>query len=209
MTDSTGESVLVGDTAAPSTAEESATGGAAAQTPEPRPGVPVWRVGKPDAFLAADVATAREAVLSIAAAADVGKHVGARSEGVRCVTHLFESRKAGYRGWVWFATLSRVSRAKESTVNEVGMVPTEDSVLAPAWVPWSERVRPEDREEEAAAEALRNNPEGQDDGDHHDDPQDAPAQDEVDATGDGAAGDHEDAEADEADGDDGFGSDDD
>ncbi|WP_449371902.1 DUF3027 domain-containing protein [Arthrobacter psychrolactophilus] len=49
--------------------------------------------------------------------------------------------------------MSRVSRGKEATVNEVGLLPTEDSVLAPAWVPWSERVRPEDQ---AAADAAMN-----------------------------------------------------
>ncbi|MDO5752750.1 DUF3027 domain-containing protein [Arthrobacter sp.] len=115
----------------------------------PRPGVPVWRLGKPDAFLAADVATARTAVQEIAGPDDVGEHLGARSEGIRCVSHLFESKKPGYQGWVWFATLSRVARDKGATVNEVGMLPTNDSVLAPAWVPWSERVRPEDTEHEA------------------------------------------------------------
>lgn len=119
-----------------------------------RSGVPVWRVGKPDAFLAADVATAREAIRSIAGDAEIGAHLGARSEGVRCVTHLFESKKQGYGGWVWFASLARVSRGKDSTVNEVGMLPTDDSVLAPPWVPWAERVRPEDQEAAAAAEAA-------------------------------------------------------
>lgn len=115
-----------------------------------RPGIPVWRVGKPDAFLAADVATARNAVLSIAKPSDIGRHLGVRSEGVRCATHLFESTKPGYQGWAWFASLARVSRGKASTVNEVGMLPTEDSVLAPAWVPWAQRVRPEDQEEAAS-----------------------------------------------------------
>lgn len=119
-----------------------------------RPGVPVWRVGKPDAILAADVSAAREAVLSIATDSEVGVHLGARSEGVRCVTHLFESKKPGYHGWVWFASLARISRAKSSTVNEVGMLPTEDAVLAPAWVPWSERVRPEDQEQDATAPGI-------------------------------------------------------
>ncbi|WP_207344985.1 DUF3027 domain-containing protein [Arthrobacter sp. E3] len=114
----------------------------------PRPGVPLWRLGKPDAFLAADVATARTAVQEIAGPDDIGEHLGARSEGIRCVSHLFESKKPGYQGWVWFATLSRVARDKGATVNEVGMLPTNDSVLAPAWVPWSERVRPEDTEHE-------------------------------------------------------------
>lgn len=110
----------------------------------PRPGVPVWRVGKPDAFLAEAVAIAREAVGEIAATEDIGRHVAARSEGIRCVTHLFECKLPGYVGWQWFATVTRVSRSKDVTVNEVGMLPTNDSVLAPPWVPWAERVRPED-----------------------------------------------------------------
>lgn len=130
---------------------ESAAPAVSAAIPEARPGVPLWRVGKPDAFLAAEVATARTAVQSIAGTGDIGKHLGARSEGVRCVTHLFECQKPGYRGWVWFATLARVSRGKAATVNELGLLPTEDSVLAPAWVPWSERVRPEDQQEADAA----------------------------------------------------------
>lgn len=127
---------------------------APAPAPAPRAGVPVWRVGKPDAFLAADTATARAAVLTIAAGEEVGRHVGARSEGMRCVTHLFESTKPGYRGWVWFATLARVSRGKVSTVNEVGLLPSGDAVLAPAWLPWAERVRPEDAREAEEAEAA-------------------------------------------------------
>ena len=126
----------------------------AADSPESRPGVPVWRVGKPDSALAADVDTARAAVRTIASDSAIGKHLGARSEGVRCVTHLFESLQPGYSGWVWFASLSRIARGKYSTVNEVGMLPTEEAVLAPAWVPWAERVRPEDQQEEAAADAA-------------------------------------------------------
>ncbi|WP_449371901.1 hypothetical protein [Arthrobacter psychrolactophilus] len=63
-----------------------------------RPGIPVWRVGKSDSFLAAEVDPARSAVLSIATVDQIGKHVGVRSEGIRCVTHLFECNKPGYRG---------------------------------------------------------------------------------------------------------------
>lgn len=110
----------------------------------PRPGVPVWRVGKPDAFLAAAADVARSAVLDIAADANIGPHAAVRSEGVRTVTHLFECRLPGYAGWQWFATLTRVSRSKDATVNEVGLLPTNGSILAPPWVPWAERVRPED-----------------------------------------------------------------
>lgn len=124
--------------------------GPAAAAVKRKAGVPVWRVGKPDAFLAAAVDTARSALADIARPADIGEHLAAKSEGERVVTHLFESRLPGYRGWQWFVTVARVARSKKATVNEIGLVPSEDAVLAPEWVPWSERVRPEER---AAAHA--------------------------------------------------------
>lgn len=122
---------------------------------KPKAGVPVWRVGKPDAFLAAAVDTARAALDDIARPQDVGDHLAAKSEGERVVTHLFESRLDGYRGWQWFVTVARVARSKTATVSEIGLVPSPDAVLAPEWVPWSERVRPEDTEEAQAAAAEK------------------------------------------------------
>ncbi|TLM81457.1 DUF3027 domain-containing protein [Pseudarthrobacter sp. NamE2] len=107
-------------------------------------GVPVWRTGKPDAFLAAAVETARTALEGITAASSIGSHLAAKSEGDRLVTHLFESKLAGYVGWQWYAVLTRNSRSKVVTVSELGLLPSEDSILAPEWVPWAERVRPED-----------------------------------------------------------------
>lgn len=122
---------------------------------KPRAGVPVWRTGKPDAVLAAAVDLAREAVEGIAPAEQIGQHLGAKSEGDRVVTHLFESRLAGYQGWQWYAVVTRNSRSKVVTVNELGLLPSGDSILAPEWVPWAERVRPEDAQEnEADADAA-------------------------------------------------------
>jgi hypothetical protein len=119
---------------------------------KPRAGVPVWRTGKPDAVLAAAVDVARAAVEGIAPAQQIGRHLGARTEGDRLVTHLFESRLAGYLGWQWYAVLTRNSRSKVVTVNELGLLPSQDSVLAPEWIPWAERVRPEDAQADEAAE---------------------------------------------------------
>lgn len=120
----------------------------AAKAAKRRAGVPVWRTGKPDAFLAAAVDTARTAIEGITAASDVGQHLAAKSEGDRLVTHLFECRLPGYAGWQWFAVLTRNSRSKVVTVNELGLLPSEESILAPEWVPWAERVRPEDEQEQ-------------------------------------------------------------
>ncbi|MEW1919247.1 DUF3027 domain-containing protein [Pseudarthrobacter oxydans] len=113
-----------------------------------RAGVPVWRTGKPDAFLAAAVDTARAAVEDITPAPTIGRHLAAKSEGDRLVTHLFESRLPGYLGWQWYAVLTRNSRSKVVTVSELGLLPSEDSILAPEWVPWAERVRPEDEQDQ-------------------------------------------------------------
>jgi len=130
-----------------------ATAGAPAKS-TPRYGVPVWRTGKPDAFLAGSVDVARAAVEGITAAEHVGRHLGAKSEGDRVVTHLFESTLPGYAGWQWYAVLTRNSRSKNVTVDELGLLPSEESVLAPEWVPWAERVRPEDAQPAAAGEDL-------------------------------------------------------
>ena len=121
--------------------------------PKRKAGVPVWRTGKPDAFLAAAVDTARTAVEGITPAATIGPHLAAKSEGDRLVTHLFESRLPGYAGWQWYAVLTRNSRSKVVTVNELGLLPSEDSILAPEWVPWAERVRPEDQQQESEADS--------------------------------------------------------
>ena len=115
--------------------------------------MPVWRIGKPDAFLAAAVDVARSAVEGITAASTIGTHLGAKSEGDRLVTHLFESRLPGYQGWQWFAVLTRNSRSKVVTISELGLLPSEESILAPEWVPWAERVRPEDAQDEEALDA--------------------------------------------------------
>jgi hypothetical protein len=125
-----------------------------------RAGVPVWRTGKPDAVLAAAVDTARTAIEGIAKASEIGEHLAARTEGDRVVTHLFESRLPGYLGWQWYAVLTRNSRSKVITVNELGLLPSEESILAPEWVPWAERVRPEDAQEQDSENAEESPEEG-------------------------------------------------
>ena len=122
---------------------------------KPRAGVPVWRTGKPDAYLAAAVDVARAAIEGIAPAEQIGRHLAAKSEGDRLVTHLFESTLPGYGGWQWYAVLTRNSRSKVVTVDELGLLPSEDSILPPEWIPWAERVRPGDEQgEDELAEAA-------------------------------------------------------
>jgi hypothetical protein len=87
---------------------------------------------------------ARAAAEELAGAGQVGEHVGVSADDERVVTHLFSCQDPAYTGWRWAVTVSRASRAKAVTVSEVVMLPGPDSLLAPDWVPWSERVRPGD-----------------------------------------------------------------
>ncbi|MEU5536789.1 DUF3027 domain-containing protein [Streptomyces sp. NPDC020362] len=98
----------------------------------------------PDRLCAEAVDLARAAAEEAAAPGVVGEHVGLVSEGDRVVTHFFECKELGYRGWRWAATVARASRAKIVTLDEVVLLPGPDALLAPEWVPWSERLRPGD-----------------------------------------------------------------
>lgn len=98
-----------------------------------------------DAACAAAVDLAREAAVAEAGEPDlVGEWLAASSDGDRLVTHSFACRNRAYRGWCWAVTVARASRAKVVTVDEVVLLPWEDAVLAPEWVPWSDRLRPGD-----------------------------------------------------------------
>jgi hypothetical protein len=74
----------------------------------------------------------------------VGDHIEAVAEGERVVTHLFDSRLPGYRGWRWAVTVARVPRSRHVTICETVLLPGPDALLAPPWVPWQERLQPGD-----------------------------------------------------------------
>ncbi len=87
---------------------------------------------------------ARAALLEQAGATDVGEHLGHVVEDDRVVTHQFRCTRRGYRGWHWSVTVARASRQKQPTVDEVVLVPGGEAIVAPAWVPWKERIKPGD-----------------------------------------------------------------
>lgn len=98
-----------------------------------------------DAVCAEAVDLARAAAVDEARDPElVGEHLGADAEAERVVLHRFACRTPAYRGWHWAVVLTRASRAKVPTVAEVTLLPGDDALLAPDWLPWSERVRPGD-----------------------------------------------------------------
>ena len=99
---------------------------------------------KPDAVAVAAVEPARAALLEDVDAADVGEHLGSVVEGERLVTHLFACTRPGYAGWRWSVTVTRASRQKAVTVCEVVLIPGDEAIVAPEWVPYRERIKPGD-----------------------------------------------------------------
>ncbi|WP_462166433.1 DUF3027 domain-containing protein [Frankia sp. AiPs1] len=98
-----------------------------------------------DAACAAAVDLARAAAVSEAGSEDaVGRHLGVESEGDRIVLHRFACESPAYRGWVWTVVVARAARVRKATVDDVVLMPWSEALLAPAWVPWSQRLRPGD-----------------------------------------------------------------
>lgn len=82
--------------------------------------------------------------MEVAGADQVGRHLGLEAGGDRVVTHLFECLDPAYPGWRWAVTVTRASRAKTVTVDDSALLPGPDALLAPAWVPWRDRLQPGD-----------------------------------------------------------------
>ncbi|GAA2885838.1 hypothetical protein GCM10010472_50040 [Pseudonocardia halophobica] len=101
--------------------------------------------------LAGAVERARTAAVE-EASADIGEHAGAAAVGEYLgyvvedevsVSHHFAADLAGYHGWHWSVTLAALADGPV-TVSEVVLLPGDEAMVAPAWVPWQERVRPGD-----------------------------------------------------------------
>lgn len=83
---------------------------------------------------------ARAALTEITDADMIGADLDYEVQGEHLLTLFFESRLPGYPGWKWAATLARVDEESDVNVLEVEMLPGEGAVVAPEWVPWSERL---------------------------------------------------------------------
>lgn len=106
---------------------------------------PRRRAPKLDALLAEATEAAREALAELAEDGQIGEHRGTTADDDRLVTHRFAAELAGYRGWEWFATLARAPRSRQITVCEIGLLPGAEAIVAPDWVPWSDRVSAEEK----------------------------------------------------------------
>ncbi|TFD69431.1 DUF3027 domain-containing protein [Cryobacterium ruanii] len=103
------------------------------------------RTSKPtDATLLAAVDLARTALLEITTDDTIGEVVGHIDEGDLVASLLFDCLMTGYPGWRWTVSLARVDESSEPKVLETELTPGDDSLLAPEWVPWSDRLVDDD-----------------------------------------------------------------
>lgn len=74
--------------------------------------------------------------------------VGDAQTPVEIETNVFEYRFAvirkGYEGWFWSITLYCDQEQDRWTINESTMLPSDEALVSPAWVPWKDRLRPKD-----------------------------------------------------------------
>jgi len=89
---------------------------------------------------------ARDAALADAGDAIlVGEFVSVEfdDEG-RIASYLFEANLPAYKGWRWAVTIAKVDADSDATVCDVVVLPGPDSLLAPDWIPYINRLAPGD-----------------------------------------------------------------
>lgn len=60
------------------------------------------------------------------------------------VDFRFVCTMRGYEGWQWSVTLHYDAEAERWTVNESTLLPTDQALVPPQWIPWKDRLQPSD-----------------------------------------------------------------
>lgn len=143
---------------------------------------------------------AREALLEVTPESTVGSPVGTVDEGDGVVSVLFANRLPGYPGWRWTVSVAKVGD-DEPTVLEVELMPGDGSLVAPEWVPWSERLAEyraaQEHEGEDAADEDSDDEDYDDESDEDDDEDDDESDDDEDSDEDDDYDDSDDDEDDD------------
>lgn len=95
---------------------------------------------------------ARGELAGVTELADIGELISAVPVSAHSHSLRFGCAKASYVGWEWEAIVTRLTPRGVISVTELALVPGPDALVAPAWVPWSQRLA-EYRESRAAAAA--------------------------------------------------------
>ena len=111
--------------------------------PKTYPEVVDIEVNKNDIFSALELA--KSAAIEDAGKAEfVGEFYSVDSDEERVATYLFEAKLPGYKGWRWAVTVAKVDEKSAPTICDVVLLPGTKALLAPNWVPYSQRIQPGD-----------------------------------------------------------------
>ena len=100
-------------------------------------------INKNDIFGALDIA--KQAVIEDAGKREyVGEFYSVDSDEERIATYLFEAKLPGYDGWRWAVTVAKVDEQSAPTICDVVLLPGTKALLAPNWIPYSQRIQPGD-----------------------------------------------------------------
>lgn len=111
---------------------------------------------------------AREALADITAAGTFGDLLSETPEDENVYTLQFAATMVGYPGWHWTVSLAELP-GEAPTVLETELMPGDGALLAPDWVPWSERLEEYRAAQAAAGEPDESLVDGDDDLDDDDD----------------------------------------
>lgn len=122
---------------------------------------------------------ARTALIEAAGRSKVGNFIEVFEEEGGVATFLFENNQKGYVGWRWSITIFQADKKSAATVSEIVLLPGPDSLVAPDWVPWSERLADYkalqlELEKQAALEAEDDDDESEDDSEETEEAEEVP-----------------------------------
>jgi len=84
-------------------------------------------------------ALAEKGAKESAPANGVGKFLGTTEDASKAISYRFAANLGGYVGWEWHVVVFQAKKTDAATISEVVLLPGKDSIIAPDWVPWSER----------------------------------------------------------------------
>lgn len=95
---------------------------------------------------------ARGQLATIADITQIGELVAVEQVDAHTFNLSFVCLKEAYPDWQWVVSLMRADEKAPFTVSELELLPVAGALLAPAWVPWSQRLA--EYREARAAQAL-------------------------------------------------------
>jgi Protein of unknown function (DUF3027) len=124
----------------------------------------------PDALTDAQV-FALTALLEVTPVSTVGEFAGETDEGDHVVSYRFATTLSGYPGWNWTIAVAHLPD-EDPTIVESELLPADGALLAPDWIPWSERMEDYRAAQIALGEAASLVDEAADDDDDDDEEDD-------------------------------------